>query len=768
MIRFNLNKISILFFLLLSTELSFGFSIQDEKKIIDSSGKPISHALVKLEGQKALLVDERGMVSLGQTAEKIIVYAMGFESLQLTREEWESKNLITLLEKTGNLQEVVVSATRTERSVEQLPMPVTVLNTEQIQNTGGVRLSEVLLEQTGLQITSNHGSGLQMQGLDSDYILILLDGEPLIGRTAGTFDLDRISVSNIDRIEILRGPSSAIYGSEAMGGVINIITKSYQNKSDLILGLRHRSFNTINPYFELGVGKDKWSTQIFFDHLQTDGFDLRPEIVGQTQNPYQAATAQVKVSGILSEKFNLNLFARGYSENSQGILQTNGSAGAEILDLDNQRRDFNFNPTLQFKPNAEWTFTLRGMSSWFSTLSQSNFRTNGEIFEFQVFDQFFHRTELQTDFMANSKNLITLGVGQLIETVEATRYDDLNRFDAGYIFLQHLWDPIPKVNIVTGLRADFHSQFANRLSPKISGQYQISEKFSWQASLGAGFKAPDFRQLLLNFNNAAAGYYVFGANLAADGVSRLQEQGLVAQVLINPASIGQLNAETSIALNTGFRWKPSSNSQVIVNAYRNEIDNLIETAPIAQLVTGQNAFSYFNISSVITQGLEVDAQVRLSGNLSLSAGYAFLDTKDLEVIEQIEDGELFKRNAQNQTRRVTQSDYGGLFNRSRHTGNLKLNYQEKHSGVDLALRAIYRGKFGFADLNGNLILDDEREFAPGWISYNITASKTFGNGIFLEAGGTNLLNTMTAAQPNNPGRILFIGIKSSILNLINK
>jgi outer membrane receptor for ferrienterochelin and colicins len=86
----------------------------------------------------------------------------------------------------------------------------------------------------------------------------------------------------------------------------------------------------------------------------------------------------------------------------------------------------------------------------------------------------------------------------------------------------------------------------------------------------------------------------------------------------------------------------------------------------------------------------------------------------------------------------------------------------------LALRVIYRGKFGFADLNGNLILDDEREFAPGWISYNITASKTFGNGIFLEAGGTNLLNTMTAAQPNNPGRILFIGIKSSILNLINK
>ncbi|AFL83419.1 outer membrane cobalamin receptor protein [Belliella baltica DSM 15883] len=767
MIRFNLNKISLLIFFLFS-ELSFGFSLQEEKKIVDSYGKPIPHALVKIEGEKVLLVDEKGVVSLDQTADKIIVFALGYESLQLTWEEWESKKAIILLEKSGNLQEVVVSATRTERSVEQLPMPVTVLNTIQIQNTGGVRLSEVLREQTGLQITSNHGSGLQMQGLDSDYILILLDGEPMIGRTAGTFDLDRISVSNIERIEILRGPSSAIYGSEAMGGVINIITKSYQDKSDLNLGLRHRSFNTWNPYFELGIGKDKLNAQIFIDHLQSDGFDLTPEVIGQTQNPYKASTAQVKVSGMISDKLSFNLFGRGYLENSYGILQTTGSTETELLDLDNQRGDINFNPTLRFKPNADWTFTLRGMSSWFSTRSESNFRTSGEIFEFQEFDQFFHRTELQTDFMANSKNLITLGVGQSVETVEATRFEELNRFDAGYIFLQHIWDPLPNVNFVSGLRADFHSQFGNRLSPKISGQYQISENFSWQASLGAGFKAPDFRQLLLNFNNAAAGYYVFGANLASDGITKLQEQGLVAQVLINPSSIGQLDAETSRALNTGFRWKPSSNSQVTLNAYRNEIDNLIETAPIAQLVTGQNAFSYFNISSVVTQGLEVDVQVRLLENLRLSAGYAFLDTKDVEVIQQIENGEIFKRNDQNQTRRVTRSDYGGLFNRSRHSGNLKLNYQEKHSGIDLAFRAIFRGKFGFADLNGNLILDDESEYAPSWISYNMTATKTFENGMFLEIGGTNLLNTITAAQPNNPGRVIFLGVKLPILNLINR
>jgi outer membrane receptor for ferrienterochelin and colicins len=767
MIRFNLNKIRILLlFLFFSSELS-AIERDGEKKILDSSGNPIIHAFIKPEGQKALSVDALGKIELQNPSETIIVFALGFESRQLTWQEWLMEEEIILQEKSGNLQEIVVAATRTERSVEQLPMPVTVLNTEKIAETGAIRLSEILREQTGLQITSDHGSGLQMQGLDSDYILILLDGEPMIGRTAGTFDLDRISVSNIDRIEILRGPSSAIYGSEAMGGVINIITKSGKNKSNVDLGLRHRSFNSWNPYLELGVGKKNWSTQVFLDHFRTDGFDLTPETVGQTQNPFQASTGQIKISGDLSEKLNISVFGRGYLETSQGILQTNGISGVEILDLGNERRDFNLNPTIRFKPNVDWTLTLRGMSSWFSTNSDTRFRNSGEIFDFQDFTQFYHRTELQTDFQANSKNLITLGMGQLIETVEATRYEEKNRFDAGYFFLQHLWDPIPKINVVTGMRADFHSQFGNRLSPKVSAQYQISERFSWQASMGAGFKTPDFRQLLLNFNNAASGYYVFGANLAERGISRLQEEGLIAQILINPETLGNLNAETSWSLNTGFRWKPTTQSLIQLNAFRNEIDNLIEVAPIAQLITGQNAFSYFNIRSVVTQGIEVDAQISLLENLNLSAGYAFLDAKDMEMLERIENGEIFKRNSQNQTRRVTRADYGGLFNRSRHSGNFKVSYRDNLTDINWSLRAIYRGRFGFADLNGNLILDDDREYAPGWVSINFTASKTLENGLFLELGGTNLLNTATPAQPNNPGRVLFLGIKIPILNLIN-
>src|SRR5690606_5236392 len=116
----------------------------------------------------------------------------------------------------------------------------------------------------GLQVIANHGTGLQMQGLSSDYILILLDGEPLIGRTAGTLDLDRISVFNIEKIEILRGPSSSIYGSEAMAGVVNIITKNNKSGVTGSVQARYRTHQTLDLSADLGISEDGWDIYAYY------------------------------------------------------------------------------------------------------------------------------------------------------------------------------------------------------------------------------------------------------------------------------------------------------------------------------------------------------------------------------------------------------------------------------------------------------------------------------------------------------------------------
>lgn len=139
----------------------------------------------------------------------------------------------------------------------------------------------------------------------------------------------------------------------------------------------------------------------------------------------------------------------------------------------------------------------------------------------------------------------------------------------------------------------------------------------------------------------------------------------------------------------------------------------------------------------------------------------------MDVLDRTDKGEIFKRDEQNRTQRVTKSDYGGLFNRSRHSGNIKITYQEPISGLNIALRGIYRGKFGFGDVNGNLILDDATEYARGLTSWNISISKSLQNGITVEAGGLNLLNQNNLYDPTNPSRTLFFGARLPLHQLLN-
>ena len=127
----------------------------------------------------------------------------------------------------NNLDEVIVTATKTERILSSLPLNASIIKKGEIEKINATRLSDVINEELGLITVSDFGGGegIQMQGLDSEYTLILIDNQPLIGRTAGTLDLNRISVGNIKQIEIVRGPSSSLYGNNAFAGVVNIITE---------------------------------------------------------------------------------------------------------------------------------------------------------------------------------------------------------------------------------------------------------------------------------------------------------------------------------------------------------------------------------------------------------------------------------------------------------------------------------------------------------------------------------------------------------------
>lgn len=185
-----IKKITCTWLFCLISLVSFASKEPLEILIQDVKGSPITHGIIKIGDGKVLSVNSNGQakvdISAYSASVELEIYAMGFEQLKLTVGELMNNPRVVLKESLGQMDEYVLSATRTDRSVEDLPMPVTILTQEKIRETGAFRLSDILGEQTGLQLVADHGTGLQMQGLDSEYILILLDGEPLIGRTAGT------------------------------------------------------------------------------------------------------------------------------------------------------------------------------------------------------------------------------------------------------------------------------------------------------------------------------------------------------------------------------------------------------------------------------------------------------------------------------------------------------------------------------------------------------------------------------------------------------
>ncbi len=157
------------------------------------------------------------------------------------------------------LDEVVITATRTLRQLSSLPLPAQIVAQKEIQQVNTTRLNNILNEQTGLITVSEFvgGEGIQMQGLDSQYTLILVDGVPLVGRSAGTLDISRVTVGNIKQIEIVKGASSSLYGSDALGGVINIITdKAKVNGFKGGVGHQFSTFNTHDTNVNLGYKEE--------------------------------------------------------------------------------------------------------------------------------------------------------------------------------------------------------------------------------------------------------------------------------------------------------------------------------------------------------------------------------------------------------------------------------------------------------------------------------------------------------------------------------
>ncbi len=660
----------------------------------------------------------------------------------------------TLLE----FPQVVVTGTRTEKAAEESPVATRVVTDLEIQRKGATDLRDVLAEQPGLNIVQDFsGRGVQIQGLDPDYALILIDGSPVIGRVAGTLDLTRFAVGNLKSVEIVKGPNSSLYGSEALAGVINLITRVPRaplliEASGKLGGLSSRDVSTV-----LETRRKRFGGHFFYNLKTRDHLDLDAQTVSWTLPQYTDHTFSTKLTYQFHPNIDLTLNGRFFHENLLGRVGLLVDSATVVSEDHGKLYDWNLAPTLTWGLSPSAKFTGKAYASRYMMKTKLAAQDGNRVFDDSVFDQDYRQVETQIDAVLSSQHSFKAGASAIFESVAADRIAEGRRHTQNYVaFAQHEWIPFSMLDVIASARIDAHSEYDLHFSPKISALVRLHEAYQLRASVGSGFKAPTFSQLYLDFTNPQVGYSVFGSDNVIEGVRLLQSQGQIRELSIDPSALARLAPESSTAYNLSLETQPVPPLRLRANLFRNDVSNLIDAQPIGRKTNGQSLFTYFNLHRVFTQGLESEAQLNFGERLELALGYQYVIAKDKGVLSRLERGEITKQGSSGRIRAVLPEEYGGLFNRSRNSGTARLAYKTPN-GFSANARALVRGKFGLFDVNGNGILDDASEYAARYVLLNVHAAVLLKKTFELAAGAENLLDYIDEnSLAGAPGRIVYL------------
>ncbi len=601
----------------------------------------------------------------------------------------------------------VTTASRTSQAVGDTAVTTQVVDREQIEASGAENLAEVLEEQPGLQVTrSFNGASIQMQGLDPRYTLILVDGQRVTGRVAGAIDLTRFQAEDIEQVEIVQGPSSSLYGSDAMGGVINIITRTSKKRYEGELHTAYGSFNTADVSARAGLRRERWGLSLTGGWHHTDGFTIPdPERAeadlstsGNAQNNANVALAADYTPGVPAD---LRVGTRVDFQH-RDLRGVDFSPPRANYDRRNLTRIVNATVTPELRWSAPARLRLIGRYAYFNdllTLDQRGAdaldkaeRTVDQLAELTA--QYDHQLE-----GPSTTHTLTTGAQASFETIESARVtgDDRRRYRyALYVQDEWLIAKEPRVMLVPSARLDVDTQFGSAVTPKIAGRVDPLKWLVLRASYGLGFRAPDFKELYLLFANPAVGYRVVG----------------------NP----ELKPEYSRGFNGGAELRAREWGQLSLAYFHNQIDNLI-SAPTSMALTdddGTAVFQYINISQAQTEGVETRAALSFLKHFSLDGSYTFTDARDRTADE----------------RGVVQEQ--ALPGRSRHQGAFRFAFHHAKWGTRAQVRGAVFGRqpFNAASLSGAL----ETVYLEPYVSLDVRVAQSFLKYFTVFVGADNLAN----------------------------
>ena len=554
--------------------------------------------------------------------------------------------------RTDSLQEVVVTGTGTRHLLKDAPVQTEVITRRMLDSYGGKSLEEILAGLTASFAFSegDMGSQMQLNGLGNNYILILIDGKRIHGDVGGENDLGLIDPQNIEKIEIVKGAQSALYGSDAMAGVINIITKKHREKGVYADNItRYGTHNDLRQHNTVALAFGKCISQTNFQLQRNDGWQNTPEewAEGMVLTDSRNKTVNKFRNWQIAERLtyqpltDLELYAEGtyYKKNilrpqngthpscdvyTYDLRYNNASASAGgkwhwggegnvvTLDVDWNKHAYYYDYTAK-----HYDYVLLQGEEYGDQ--------NGEWFSIAMLPG---QSKLQSDqqrVMAQLKGIFYLPYDNILNVGTEYRYDYLKAPDrtatgtaddwTSALYVQDEFNLLRWLNLTAGLRLVDNRNFGFRLTPKVSTMLSAGD-FRFRLGWSQGFKTPTVKEL----------YYRYLHMMGSSTFFNIGNVDLDPQTSNYYSANVEYRGRRFTAAVTGYLNR-LDRMIALVNVSEGEIPAGITTAYLGDGSNKVQARMYKNIDDARTYGIDATLSYRVMKELTLNAAYSYLDTE---------------------------------------------------------------------------------------------------------------------------------------------
>ena len=552
----------------------------------------------------------------------LLLYAVPQVSAQSILEGKETEDLSLMLE------EVVVTGTGTEHYLKDAPVQTEVITRRALEQFQA-RSMEELLAGLSPSLTfhdGSMGSHIQLNGLNNDYILILIDGKRMNGDVGGQNDLNLLNPANIERIEIVKGAASSLYGSDAIAGVINIITKKHHDKTEFTSTSRVGAYGDVRESASLGltIGQVKSMTGVNFHHtdgwrntdLQWNQQQLKPGSTMKTVNRSTNYTLTESLDWNVNDRLSLTASGSCYE---RWVVRPHGPWS--YLPNDFYYRNYGFAAGGKYRLGgrnyltADLSYDRYGYFYDYKLQEVTDYFKDGDritYFPGQRIKQSVQRQVLgQTKgvFYIGDRHLLNTGFEYLYNHLESPHHIDGDRASVYTLaaYAQEEWTAADDVVLTAGARGTVHKETGFNLSPKIAVLYNKGD-FRLRASYALGYKSPTVKELYYNYTATLGG----GSLTAYHGNK-------------------DLKAQTSQYAYVGAEYA-GRKFQASVTAYANFLRNMIELVEInltaeEKLDEIEKSKMYLNLTQARIWGVDFTFNYQPVQTLTVSGGYSFSDPR---------------------------------------------------------------------------------------------------------------------------------------------